>query len=272
MSSAMRVCDHFVQDEQFCDDEICASRVHLGNIGMKSSPASQGDLRVWIEGEAYNSEKVTRQLGLEGRDFASQICSAYECHKLDGFLNQLDGYFCAAIYDIKSKQVSIISDRYGLRMLYWYCKDGVFAWASEVKGILTVDGIDKTPDPTALGCFFDLGYFVGEHTWFEQIKLIKPASVVQYDINDGKLCHRHYWSWSEIGTSGISFEDAADEMGERFIAGVNQRFDPNQKIGISLSGGLDSRAIFAAANQLHPDYEGSAYTFGKPGCSDIKIA
>lgn len=48
--------------------------------------------------------------------------------------------------------------------------------------------------------------------------------------------------------------------------------EPDEKIGISLSGGLDNRAIFAAVNHLYPDYKGYAYTFGVPECDDITIA
>ncbi|PZO83393.1 MAG: hypothetical protein DI626_09055, partial [Micavibrio aeruginosavorus] len=45
-----------------------------------------------------------------------------------------------------------------------------------------------------------------------------------------------------------------------------------EKIGVALSGGLDSRMIFAAINTLYPEYRCYAYTFGKKNCNDIKIA
>lgn len=61
-------------------------------------------------------------------------------------------------------------------------------------------------------------------------------------------------------------------MGETFIQAVSRRFNPKEKVGISLSGGLDSRAIFAAVDYLYPNYSGYAYTFGIPDCDDIKIA
>ena len=159
-----------------------------------------------------------------------------------------------------------------MRLLYWYYKDGVFAWGSEVKAILAVDGVDKALDPTSYDCFMDLGYLMGEHTWLEHIKLIKPATVVEYDLAERAVNQHHYWRWSEIKPSNLTFDEAVDELGKRFIEAVRRRFNPNERIGISLSGGLDSRAIFAAVDHLYPDYKGYAYTFGIPGCDDITIA
>lgn len=70
----------------------------------------------------------------------------------------------------------------------------------------------------------------------------------------------------------LTFDEAVDELGKRFIEAVRRRFNPSERIGISLSGGLDSRVIFAAVDYLYPNYKGYAYTFGIPGCDDITIA
>jgi hypothetical protein len=159
-----------------------------------------------------------------------------------------------------------------MRFLYWYWHKDFFAFSSEVKGLLTLDGVDQTINPSSMECFMDLGYLLGENTWFEHIKLIRPATVISFNLKSKAFKEYHYWKWSEIKPSGLSFKDAVDALGYRFIQAVARRFNPDKKIGISLSGGLDSRAIFAAVHHLYPDYEGTAYTFGVPGCDDIKIA
>lgn len=272
MTAEMKLYDYFVQDEQYEDDLVAGSRVHLGHIGEKSSPYHDGAVRLWVEGEAYNFTEVAERLRLTQKGFAATLVEAYQTGKLDNYLNLLDGYFCAALYDGQKKTLKLVSDRYGMRMLYWYSKDGLFAWASEVKGILALGSIDKTIDATSPQCFLDLGYLMGEHTWFEHVKLIKPATVLEFDTTSQKIEQHYYWKWSEIRPSHLRFDQAVDELGTRFIAAVKRRFDPNEKIGISLSGGLDSRAILAAVNHLHPGYQGYCYTFGKSGCDDIRIA
>lgn len=278
MSDAMLLYSHFQQDEQFVDKCLGASRVHLGKIGQKRAPyAGANGCRVWIEGEVYNLPEVLLQFGWAGPktkndSFPIWILHAYHEGKLDKFLNYLDGYFCATIYDPNCKKVLLISDRYGMRMLYWYHHNGLFAWASEVKGLLAIDKVDRSIDSTSLPCFMNLGYLLGEHTWFKHIRLIKPANILEHDIDSGTVSQRYYWTWGEINSSKLSFDEAVDSLYETFTESVRRRFDPNERIGIALSGGLDSRAIFAAVNHLYPNYEGYAYTFGIPNCDDIRIA
>jgi len=272
MADAMYLYDHFIQNELFHDDHVGASRAHTGQVGEATSPARHWSNALWVEGEAYNVSDVADELGLETTSLSDLLLAAENSQQLDKCLNRLDGYFCAALYNAETRKLKLISDRYGMRLLYWYHKNGVFAWGSEVKAILAVEGVDKELDPTSYDCFMDLGYLMGEHTWFEHIKLIKPATVVEYDLASDAVNQHHYWKWSEIKPSNLTFDEAVDELGKRFIEAVRRRFDPSERIGISLSGGLDSRAIFAAVDYLYPDYKGYAYTFGIPGCDDITIA
>lgn len=273
MTDAMYLYDYFKKDELFSSNQVSASRVHLGKIGEQNSPLNQNDVSVWIEGEVYNLSEIEAEFGLAADiSFAEALVKVYLDGKLNQFLNKIDGYFCAALFDAKAQNIKLISDRYGMRMLYWYFHNDQFAWASEVKGILALNDVDKTIDPTSFDCFMDLGYLLGEHTWFEQIKLINPATVLTFDLNQKSIHQEYYWKWSEIKPSRLTFDQAVDELGHRFIKAVKRRFNPNEKIGIALSGGLDSRAIFAAVHHLYPDYKGYAFTFGVDGCDDITIA
>lgn len=272
MVESMSLYYHFHQDKLFYDDKICASRVHTGNVGETDSPAQLDNYVVWIEGEAYNVSEVARELNLGVLSFSDLLLAAEKSDQLHKCLNKLDGYFCAVMYDEKKQKVKLISDRYGMRFLYWYHNAGVFAWGSEVKAILAVDNINKKLNQNSFDCFMQLGYLIDDLTWFEHIKLIKPATVVEYDMKHDSVKQYYYWRWSEIKPSSLSFNQAVDKLGELFIEAVSKRFDPQEKIGVSLSGGLDSRVIFAAINHLYPDYKGYAYTFGIPNCDDITIA
>ena len=272
MSKSMYLYEHFIQDELFYDDSIAASRAHTGLVGTDHSPIKLNELYVWVEGEAYNVSEVAKELNLKANSLPTLLLKADESKQLDKCLNRLDGYFCAAIYDKENQKIKLISDRYGMRLLYWYHKDGIFAWGSEVKAILAIEDINKELNPTSYDCFMDLGYLLGENTWFKQIKLIKPATVLEYDLNSESIKQSYYWKWSEIKPSNISFNQAVDKLGELHIQAVSKRFNPNEFIGIAISGGLDSRAIFAALNYLYPNYKGYAYTFGIPKCDDIEIA
>lgn len=259
-------------DDAFSDNDIAASRVHLGKIGLKTTPYSQSGLFLWVEGEAYNTLEVALKNSISAITFPELLVSAYQENKLNSVLKEVDGYYCAALYDQKKRKIYLFSDRYGTRLLYYYHKDDNFAWASEVKGLLSLPFLDSTIDETSLPCFMDLGYLLGEHTWHKYIKLIQPASYIEYDLENSSFIQNYYWKWSEVGPLAISFDSASEQLGELMLAAVKKRFNPNEKIGIALSGGLDSRMLFAAVNHLFPEYQGYAFTFGIPGCLDVEIA
>ncbi|MEZ9368102.1 asparagine synthase-related protein [Shewanella sp. 10N.286.51.B2] len=273
MMNAMNLYPHFVNDEVFDDSIVTSSKVHLGHNKDRFKNEFDDSISVWVEGEAYNLSQMRDDFDFDfDFNLASALKSAYKNDKLNDFLNKLDGYFCGVLYDQSTSEIKLISDRYGMRMLYWYWNNEQFAWASEVKGILALDGVDKTIDPTSFQCFMELGYLLGEHTWFDKIKLIKPATIVTFNIKDKLLSEQYYWKWSEIIPSNISFDDAVEKLGKLFIEAVEKRFDVNEHIGVAISGGMDSRAIFAAIKTLHPEHNGAAYTFGIKGCDDIRIA
>jgi len=253
---------HFLKDDDFIDSSFEASHLHLGKMKKDTKSFVKKGIYVSIEGEQYDYKES---------DFEELIYNAYINGNLEDFLNKLDGYFNAVIYDSNIQKVFLISDRYGMRMLYFYFKDGYFAFSGEIKGLLGLDFVDSSIDSSQIDCFMDLGYLLEDNTWHSHIKLIKPASIMEFDIESKELTEKYYWKWSEIKPQNISFDEAVYKLGNLWLEAVKKRFNPDEKIGIPLSGGLDSRAIFAAVNKLYPDYSGYSYTFGIPNCDDIKI-
>lgn len=278
MQQSMLCFPHLKQANFFVDNCIAASRTSLkGADTVTSSSRDRDSLELWIEGEVFNLAKVIEDYKwtdkpVANTEFNIWLLYAYQLGELDSFLNKIDGDFCAALYDPIRRKLLLISDRYGMRLLYWYQHNGVFAWASEVKGILALPKVDKSFDTTSFPCFIDLGYLLGEHTWFKHVQLIKPATVVEYDIAAEAVSQHYYWTWSEIKPINLGFDDAVDTLYEALSNAVLRRFNPDERIGITLSGGLDSRVILAIVDRLFPDYQGKAFTFGYPGSEDIKIA
>lgn len=255
--------EYFLKDKDFIDEYLEASHIHLGNMKKDTNLFYKNGVYISIEGEQYSYIDDS---------FEDLIFNAYNSNELYNFLNKLDGYFHAVIYDQNIEKVYLISDRYGMRMLYYYFNNGRFAYSGEVKGLLGLDFVDRSIDNNQINCFIDLGFLVEDKTFYKYIKLVKPASIIEFDIISKKLTQEYYWKWSQIKQQRLSFNTTVDMVGEIFINAVKKRFEPNNNVGIALSGGLDSRAIFAAVNKVYPTYDGYAYTFGIQNCDDIEIA
>ncbi|OEF81410.1 asparagine synthase-related protein [Vibrio breoganii] len=272
MANAINNDNDYELGKSYEDEYITASKLHLNNdISPKSRKLD--NYHIWIDGEAYNLSSVLNELNYNATfDLAEALVFAYSKNELNEILNRLDGYFSAILYDFFSREVHLISDRNGMRLLYYYVNNNKFVWSSEIKGILALDGIDKAINKNSFNCFVDLGYLLADNTWFKNIRLLDPATVMTYSIDSGTITKSRYWDWKEYKSLDLTFEEAVDELGLRILKSIEKRSERLSKVGVAISGGLDSRAIFAGLNYLHDNFKGFSYTFGMSGCVDIKIA
>ncbi len=257
----------YKQDELFCGGPVYASRTHLDAIQRAHQPFHQDGTYVWLDGEFFNRD----ELGLQGGEDPQVLSELYKEVADLPALKRIDGIFSAVIYDSRRHVVHLVTDRFGLRHLYWTVHEGGLFWTSEVKAVLALPGFRVKIDRRAVDQFFGPGYLLEDRTWFEGVQLLSSGTVLTWDIKEGSLQTRRYWWWDEIRKrKDLTLRDAAEEMGRLFRNAVERRCDSNEGIGVTLSGGLDSRAILAAIPARAEPIQ--AVTFGKSGCDDIRIA
>jgi asparagine synthase (glutamine-hydrolysing) len=254
---------------------VCASRGHIGIIQTAEQPASHDGVHVWIDGELYNRPELRARAGGDAVccDDASLIGQLYREDETLSFLKDVDGIYSAVVVDTRRKRVHLIIDRYGLRHLYWRLEGEVFAWASEVKAFLALPTFTPHIDPESVNDFFGLGYLLEDRTWFTDVKLLPPGSVLSLGMQAGTIAILKYWGWDNIKSlpANVREDEVINELGRLFSAAVQRHSQADVPVGVSVSGGLDSRALLAAmpANGSQPIH---AVTLGKHGCDDIRIA
>lgn len=269
MKSEMQLLNHIALQSVLEEATICCARTSNG--AFKNVDMFQNQMFLWFDGEVYESDDP-RISNEQLRKPAQLFVDAYLAGTLPTLLRKLDGAFCAVLIDKRQHKIVLITDRLGMRNLYYQQSKLGFTWAAEVKAIAIASGSELTVDQHSFDCFMERGFLLEDHTWFADIELIAPATVVEYDYQNDQLTQSLYWRWSEIKQQQLSFNDAVDQAAELMIRSVKARFDPDDNQGVSLSGGLDSRLIVGIVNQLWPDYEGTAFTFGMQNCADISIA
>jgi asparagine synthase (glutamine-hydrolysing) len=258
-------------DKLFIDSNLCSTRVHLNIIQRNPQPYSLDGIYIWIDGEFYNQSELVRNYNISKYDDdPSILLQLYKLNYDFSFLKDIDGIFSAVIYDENLKKVHLITDRYGLRHLYWtVCKNSLI-WCSEIKALLAFPEFKPKIDHMSLKQFLSIGYILENRTWFENVQLVPSGSVLTWDMKSKELKHFQYWWWDYIKPikGQIREEEIVEELGRLFSLSVKKRCVGN-KIGLQLSGGLDSRAILAAMPNNDEIY---AFSFGKKGCDDIKYA
>ena len=179
----------YKQDELFCGGSVYASRTHLDTIQRAHQPFHQDGIYVWLDGEFFNGD----ELGVREEEDPQVLCGFYKDASDLPTLKQIDGIFSAAIYDSKRQVVHLVTDRFGLRHLYWVVHEGGFFWTSEVKAVVALPGFRVKIDRRAVDQFFGPGYLLEDRTWFEGVQLLSSGTVLTWDIRARSLQKRRYW-------------------------------------------------------------------------------
>ena len=215
------------------------------------------DGTIWIvhNGEVYNFVELRRELSARGHRFASNSDTEVILHAYEQWghecLNRFNGMWAFCLWDSRRRKLFCARDRFGVKPFYYYFKESVFAFASEIKPLLSL-GMPRTPN-NALAYDF-LRWGILEHTqetFFEGIQKLAPSHYMSLDLS-GNLRVQRYW---ELNVSG-EIEGGPDDRAcsktflESFTTAVRLRLRSDVPVGSCLSGGLDSSSIVCVTSRL----------------------
>jgi asparagine synthase (glutamine-hydrolysing) len=217
-------------------------------------PMCNEDRSIWItyNGEIYNHRGLRCELESKGHVFASNtdteaIIHLYEEEGPD-CVKRLNGMFAFGLCDLRSGKPSLFMarDHFGVKPFYYANQGREFAFASEVKALLQVPGIEAEIDPESLHQYLTFLWVPDPRTMFRGIHKL-PAG--HYAIfHDGQLRLTKYWDLTFPPSKhefSRSEDDLAAEIRERFEASVDQQLVSDVPVGAFLSAGLDSSSIVA---------------------------
>jgi asparagine synthase (glutamine-hydrolysing) len=219
------------------------------------------DIALLFSGECFVSPETRNELRQRGHELGgapgSWLVHFYEEHG-EQFFEKLNGVFSGLLIDKRRKRAFLFNDRYGLERIY-VCetKDG-FYFASETKALLRVLPELRAFDEEGVAQFLTFGCTLEWKTLFRNIGLVPGGSVWSFENGN---CHRcRYFSpetWESQPTLSVkSFESEFEETFQRILP---RYFESESKIGISLTGGLDTRMIMACRPPT--EAEPVCYTF-----------
>ena len=236
---------------------LAHKRLSIVGISDGQQPMSMADQRTILvfNGQIFNHAELRRDLEAQGARFRTHsdtevILQLYARYGTD-CLHYMNGDFAFALWDAQQKRMFIARDRMGVRPLFYTSVDGVLYFASEVKALLRVPGVEAELDPLALDQIFSLWAPVAPRTAFRNIFELEPAHMMICDENGIKI--RRYWSLDYPDRDDAVMTDA-DEAAEALEAllldATNLRIQADVPVGTYLSGGLDSSLIAALAQPL----------------------
>ena len=219
---------------------------HDGNLGPFFSPRS--DLMLTYNGEVYNYRVLGRDWHVEDiqkKNDAQVVLEGYAQHGLNE-INQLNGMFAFAVYDVRSKKVILVRDRLGEKPLYYRVGEGHLQFGSEIKALLAYASAEQQVTDEFLA--FETP--VGDQTLFKDVYLLEPGSFIIYDVQTGKLEKRRYWNLSETKNNTNNSSEENLEQLSHLISDAVHLQRPDLPFGLLLSGGVDSSTL---AYLMKPD-------------------
>jgi asparagine synthase (glutamine-hydrolysing) len=233
-----------------------------------------GDVVLVFAGEEFPEPGTAARLIARGHTLGSSEAS-YLVHLYEedpSFPAGLNGFFHGLVADRAQATVTLMNDRYGMQRLYYHESNDTFYFAAEAKAILAVQPKLRSADPTSLGELVALDAVLENRSLFKGISLMPGASLWRFRNGaiEEKSAYFRPEEW-EV-QAGLDPDAYYRELREAFAQNLPRYFNGSRRVAMSLTGGLDTRAVMAW-------YRGPAgslpcYTFGGTyrDCRDVNVA
>jgi len=255
--------------------------VYLGWAARQNSFAEkmplcneQGSVVLVLAGEEFPAPDLKSRLKQRGHCF-EENGPEYVVHLAEeepNFPRTLNGRFHGLLVDGRARKALLFNDRYGMQRVYYHQGREAFYFAAEAKAILEVRPELRTADSQGMAELISLGCVLENRTVFAGLRLLPAGSA--WSFRDGALegqgAYFQPQEWE--GQDTLELEPYYAQLREIFAQNLQRYFDGSQRIGMSLTGGLDSRIIMAWRKA--PADSLPCYSFGGMfrDCEDVTTA
>ena len=235
-----------------------------------SQPQSFQGLHITFNGEIYNYAEIKTVLEKKGHQFHSHSDTEVILHAYaewgSAALQQFIGMFAFTIYDENNQKLFACRDRAGVKPFFYYWKDGLFLFGSELKAIMQHPSFEKKINIDAAAAFMQLGYVPTPHCIFEDTHKLKPGHFLEIDFKKQSLNTQQYWNVYDAynkPTLKIDLPEAIAETEKLLTSAFQYRMVSDVPVGVFLSGGYDSSCVTALLQKNNTE-KIKTFTIGVP--------
>jgi asparagine synthase (glutamine-hydrolysing) len=246
----------------------------LSAAGDQPMRSESGQYDITYNGEIYNFLELRAELERYGFRFRSDsdtevILAAFERWGPDSLL-RFNGMWSFAIWDRRRRALFLSRDRFGVKPLYVLIGERRFAFASELKAFLYLDGFDAVADSRVIEARL-AGNFA-EHVLLRGIESVPPGHYLEVTAK-GTRRQRWWNTLDHLVPVPRDIATQAEEFRELLFDACRLRVRSDVPAATSLSGGLDSSSVLCSlaasqeggdADRQAPDWR-RAFIAGFPG-------
>lgn len=210
-----------------------------------------------FNGEIYNFRSLRRELvewEFETSGDTEVLLAAAVLLGPGEACRRVNGMVAAAFLDVERRTFSLMRDRLGKKPLYVYERDGLFAWASELKAFEAA-GLPLTLDASSMATWRWLGYIPGVRTPYVECRRVAAGCCERWELRPEGMRRRAadtYWDPFATAAERFtgSYEDAIDEVLSVLDDATRLRLESDVPIGLFLSAGVDSTLVASSAARV----------------------
>ena len=252
----------------------CIGSVSLGVASNRDSYAESNGITCVVSGNIYDKPEPSESN-------SSLLLEIYRTNQndisefFDGIC-ALHGSFVFSIHDRHQNRVMIGTDKLGTRPLYYTLNRDRFLYSSEVKTLLKDPLEEPKLNKSAVYLLLTFSFLLDNKTYFEGIDLVPPGTTLVYNADTDDLETVKYWNldFTNRDTSEKSLEQYYERFSKLLEQAIERRINGKRRIGIFLSGGLDSRLVagFTVKIAAKKNLDVIAYTLGYKNGRQERIA
>ena len=223
--------------------------------GHQPMHSSDANFTIVFNGEIYNFLELRAELEGLGSHFSSVsdtevILEAWR-HWGPDMLLRFNGMWALAIRNNVNGEVFLARDRFGIKPLLYVQTNGCFAFASELRALLTLPWVERKLDiATAQQMLMDpFKIEGGERTLISAVRRLPAGHSAT--LNRGQLQIKRWWrTIDHLPAVPADAKTQSTRFRELFYDAIRIRLRSDVPVGTCLSGGFDSSAITCAISEI----------------------
>jgi asparagine synthase (glutamine-hydrolysing) len=235
------------------------SILDLSANGHQPMCSPDGKVILTLNGEVYNAFDLKPALEKDGYVFKSTtdtevVLYLYLKYGFDEMVKKLNGMFAIVVVDLRSNQLFITRDRFGIKPMYYYHKNGILAFSSELKCFYALDNFTSTLNYAKLDEYLLFRNNL-HHTLLNDVQCIEPGHYLTYN-NGNELRSTLYFdinNYQRNASTTSTLQQEIDQIRATLKTSVASQLMSDVKLGCQLSGGIDSTLVTNLAKEIKQD-------------------
>tara|TARA_R100001143_G_scaffold45998_1_gene41204 strand:- start:2239 stop:4155 length:1917 start_codon:yes stop_codon:yes gene_type:complete len=258
-------------DEGFWEDtendlglaHVRLSVLDVSNAGHQPMVSACGRYVLVLNGEIYNHLALRELLTVQGQapdwrghSDTETLLAAMVAWGIEATLKSAVGMFALALWDRNERALYLARDRMGEKPLYYGFTGPTLFFASELKALHPIPGVDWAINRDAVALMMRHNYIPAPHSIHRNVRKLMPGSYLRYtrDTLPNQFDQQtvSYWSAYDVALDGVKQplafsrdDDALDALDGVLATSIRGQMMADVPLGAFLSGGIDSSLVVA---------------------------